>query len=131
MIGDRSWKIMAVSQRGSCVAVKQGTNLVTYYTFNTGSFVQNQNVSVSALGKNVQYSVNDNCSTIRAIVTSSTGSITTKIFNNGVESSSTTYPTGTIFSYDFVYAIDTASKFYVFSSSGVTPRTISNLKSTP
>lgn len=128
--GERSWKIQAVSQRGSCVVVKQGSNLVAYNTF-SGSFVQVQSVSVSSFGKKVQYSATDNCDIIRALVTDNSGTVTTKVITNNAISNSTTYPTGTLFSYDFKYAIDKASKFYVSASGTVTPRTVSDLKSTP
>lgn len=64
-------------------------------------------------------------------MTSNSGAVTTKVITNGTISDSTTYTTGTIFSYDFKYAIDGASKFYISASGTVTQRTISSIKSTP
>ena len=64
-------------------------------------------------------------------MTDNAGTVTTKVITNNTISDSTTYPTGTLFSYDFKYAIDKSSKFYVSASGTVTPRTVSGLKSTP
>jgi hypothetical protein len=81
--GQRSWKIQAVSQRGSCVAVRQDKNLVAYNTF-SGAFVQVQSIDVSTLGKKVQYSVDDNCVMINALVTLVNGTVVRKVFKNTV-----------------------------------------------
>lgn len=127
---ESSWYIQTVSERGSCVGVEQGNNLVTYYTF-LGTFTKVQTIDISSFGENVKYFVNDDCTLIRVVITNALGAISTKVFKDQVEVAALVLPQGTLFSYDFAYAIDTASNFYSLSSATYARNTLSRLKTTP
>lgn len=99
---------------------------MTYYTA-SGQFVKTQSIDISEFGYGVSYTVSDECSIIKVNLLNGS----TLAFQNQRQNNLLVLPHDTLFTPDFLYAIDSSSNFYQLSKTNYISKKIPSLKSTP